>query len=117
VVVSAANGTNARGKAALIDFTFALADRDGEIPSILSNSGLSLSIIVFQSAVCCSSEGLAEPGDGGNEGVYFKTMSVQRWKTASVMCNCQLTASRKAISFWLISKVFNPEILLHALAE
>lgn len=117
MVWSAANGTKARGQAELIDLTFALADVDGETPSMLSSSGLSLSIILFHSADCSSSERLVEPGDGGNVGVYLRTMSVQRWKTASVMCNCQLTASRKAISFWLISKVFNPEILLHALAE
>jgi hypothetical protein len=55
--------------------------------------------------------------DGGWVGVYFKTISVQRWKTASVICIRQLTARRNAISFWLISKVFNPEILLHARAE
>ena len=117
MLLSAANGTKARGQAALIDLTFARADVDGEIPSMLSNSGLSLSIIDFQSADCSSSEGLLDPGDGGNVGVYLRTMSVQRWKTASVICNSQFTARRKAISFWLISKVFNPEILLHALAE
>ena len=116
MVVSAANETKPRGQAALIDCTFARADADGEIPSMLSNSGFSLSIIDFQLADCSSSERL-DPGDGGNWGVYLRTMSVQRWKTASVICSSQFTARRKAISFWLISKVFNPEILLHALAE
>jgi hypothetical protein len=67
--------------------------------------------------VCSASLGQAEPGDGGCVGVYFRTMSVQRWKTASVICIRQLTASKNAISFWLISKVFSPEILLHARAE
>lgn len=117
VLWSATNGTKVRGQAALIDLTFAIADVDGDIPSMLSNAGLSLSIMDFQSAVCSSSEGLLDPGDGGNVGVYLRTISVQRWKTASVICNSQFTARRKAISFWLISKVFNPEILLHALAE
>ena len=36
---SATNGANDRGQAALIDLTFAFADVDGEIPSMLSNSG------------------------------------------------------------------------------
>lgn len=112
---SATRGAKDRGQAALIDLTSALADVDGEIPSMLSNSGLSLRIIAFQSADCSAI--LGDPGDGGWVGVYFKTMSVQRWKTASVICNCQFTARRKAISFWLISKVFSPEILLHARAE
>jgi hypothetical protein len=84
---------------------------------MLSKSGLRLRIIDFQSADWSANRGHDEPGVGGWVGVYFKTMSVQRWKTASVMCNCQLTAKRKAISFWLISKVFKPEILLHARAE
>lgn len=106
---------NERGQPALIDLISALAESVGEMPSMLSNSELSLRTITFQSADC--SARLGDPGDGGWVGVYFKTMSVQRWKTASVICNCQLTAMRKAISFWLISKVFNPDILLHARAE
>lgn len=48
---------------------------------------------------------------------YFKTISVQRLKTGSVMWSFQLTAERKAISLALISHVLNPEILLQARAE
>jgi hypothetical protein len=50
-------------------------------------------------------------------GVNFKTRSVQRWKVASQMCRRHSTASRNINSFWLISNVFKPEILLHARAE
>jgi hypothetical protein len=45
----------------------------GEMPSILSNSGLSPRIIDFQLFVWQDGEA---PGDGGWEGVYFKTISV-----------------------------------------
>jgi hypothetical protein len=98
VVWSAANGTKTRGQAELIDLTFALAYVDGENPSMLSNSGLSLSIIDFHSADCSSREELPDPGEGGC-GVYLRTMSVQRWNTASVICSSQFTARRNAISF------------------
>jgi hypothetical protein len=50
-------------------------------------------------------------------GVNFKTRSVQRWKRASETCRRHPTASRNINSFWLISRVFRPEILLHARAE
>jgi len=112
---SATKGTNGRGLVALIVLTFAWADADGETPSMLSNSGLSLRIIDFQLADCSATRGHGEPGEGGSEGVYLRTISVQRWKTASVICIFQFTARRKAISFWLIPKVFSPEILLQAL--
>lgn len=118
VLRSATMGTKDRGQVALIDLTFAFADVDGAIPSMLSNSGLSLRMIDFQSADCSASpREHPEPGDGGCVGVYLRTISAQRWKTGSVMCNCQLTAKRNAISFWLISSVLSPEILLHARAE
>lgn len=50
-------------------------------------------------------------------GVYFRTISFQRWKTASDMCRRQSTAWRNMSSFWLISAVLRPEILLQARAE
>lgn len=68
-----------------------LPDGDDGIPSTLSNSGLSLKMIDFQSADA--------PGEGGWDGVYLRTISVQRVKIASVMWRLQLTANKKAISF------------------
>ena len=59
---------------------------------------------------------IGDPGERA-EGVYRKTTSLHRWKTDSEMWSFQLTASRKAISFVLISCVFRPDILLHARAE
>lgn len=55
--------------------------------------------------------------DDDDDREYFKTISVQRLKTGSVMWSFQLTAERKAISLALISHVLNPEILLQARAE
>lgn len=93
--------------------------KDGPVISLmLSNSGLSLRTILFHFKDCCAILKDEEPGDGGwDEGVYLRTMSVQRWKTFSVICKSQLTARRKAISFWLISKAGSPEILLQAREE
>jgi hypothetical protein len=109
---------NDLGEVTLMFLTVALADAKDEAPSMLSNLGLSLRMIDFQSADCSAAcFGQAALGDGGCDGVYLRTISVQRWNTASVICSRQLTARRKVISFWLISSVFSPEILLQARAE
>jgi len=61
---------------------------------------------------------LMPPGEGGVEGgLKSKRIRVQRFHTVLVMCKFQLTAWRKAVSFWLISCVCKPEILLQARAE
>jgi hypothetical protein len=41
--------------------------------------------------------------DGGVDDVYFRTISVQRWKTRSEICRRQPTADKNEISFMLIS--------------
>jgi hypothetical protein len=94
-----------------VGWTLKSEDVDILNPSMLSKSELSWRMIAFQSAVSPA------PGDGCSDDVYFNTIPVQRWITASVIYIRQLTAKRNANSFWLISKVFNPEILFQARAE
>lgn len=80
-----------------------------------SRSGVKESMTAFHSL----EDPMDDPGDPGEcaEGVYRKTTSLQRWKTGSEIWSFQLTASKKAISFVLISCVLRPDILLHARAE
>lgn len=82
--------------------------------SKLSSSGVSSGTMDFQ----------VWTGDGQDLGVftwadgeYLRTIATQRWNTGSGMCSFQLTALRKALSFWLISQVLSPDILLQARAE
>lgn len=81
----------------------------------LSRSGVSASITAFHSLEAIMDE-IEDPGECA-EGVYRKTISLQRWNTNSEIWSFQLTASKKAISFVLISCVLRPDILLHARAE
>src|SRR5690349_9102402 len=72
----------------------------------------------FQSRTFWAIMGETAPAEGGaGGGVYLRTISFHLWKTSSTMWSFQLTAIRKAISFWLISWVLSPEILLQARAE
>lgn len=79
--------------------------------SIWLSIGVSNGIIVFQHMTPTSSGVLPAPG------VNFNTMSVHRWYVVSDMCSFHCTASRNTSSFWLISAVGRPEILLQARAE
>ena len=92
-----------------------IPDDAGDPKSNLSRSGVRESITAFHSLGDTMDE-IGDPGECA-DGVYRKTTSLHRWKTDSVMCNFQFTASRKAISFVLISWVLRPDILLHARAE
>jgi hypothetical protein len=55
--------------------------------STVSSSGVNIGIIELQSALFSSTRMGDEFGDdaGGTDGVYFRTMSVHRWKTVSEM--------------------------------
>lgn len=62
--------------------------------------------------------GMLCPGDGGSvSGVYFKTISVHFLKIGSRIWSFQSILLRNVLSLELISETFNPDILLHALAE
>lgn len=90
--------------------TGAFEDLEGS--SMISKSGVNKGMMSFQVL------GMEAPGDGGGRvGVCRRTTSCHFSHTESTMWSFQLTASRKAISFVLISQTLSPEILLHARAE